>query len=236
MQEVNIVRKKKIVTNADYALDFEGANGSKNFINTGKKTIGTTLVNGGPLISTAAKVNGTGSGSFGNISGDCLALNTAAAVWTGDFTISAWLNQNGPGTPLWSSNFQMIVSLNRVLADLVYCFCLHESKVAFKTVAANGALGTIIAGTTLVKSNIWEHVAMTRKDGILTLWLNGKPEATSATPWTNPLSSSTAFYVGNCYDGRTGGTGGYCGMNGYIDMFRIYGECLYTEPFIPSID
>lgn len=234
MQEITMFGKKKAgLSDADFALDFEGVDGSKVFTNTGVKPIVAGLINGGPTISRTNKINGLSSGLFGNIGAGCLYLPTSTS-FPGDFTIETWLNHAGSGNPTYSGGFQMLVSLNRILLEMAYCLCLFEGKLAFKSVSATGVYGTIAAGGTIVPLGIWNHLAFTRKNGIVKLWLNGKLEATSAA-WTNAFSSLTAFYIGNCHDQRVAGTGGYCGLNGNADRFRMYSRCLYDADFIPAI-
>lgn len=83
--------------------------------------------------------------------------------------------------------------------------------------------------TTTASFNNWHHVAVTRKDGVLTLWLNGKP-GNRSTINTSDIS-----------DGRIGiGTNHSLSTTSYtgrMDEIRITrGVARYTEEFAPPTE
>ena len=81
---------------------------------------------------------------------------------------------------------------------------------------------------TPVQTNVWQHLAITRANGLLRCFLNGT-QAGSAIALTSNLTSVVPLSIGANQDG---GPSQY--FTGYIDDLRITnGVCRYIANFTP---
>ena len=174
---------------------------------------------GNAQVSTSVVKYGSGSMYFDG-TGDYLIFKTSPlyAFGTGDFTIEAWMNP----TTLSSSTNSGLIGINssggyawlvNVLSDKINVFTTGTTTNTFLTP---------------VQTNVWQHLAITRANGLLRCFLNGT-QAGSAIALTSNLTSVVPLSIGANQDG---GPSQY--FTGYIDDLRITnGVCRYIANFTP---
>jgi len=183
-------------------------------------------------IPTQGPVPGTGYVIFDSTN-DVLSTGASSdfVFGTGDFTWEAWFNRTSTidyarvvntgaawGT---TSSAGMGVYGNTGTAPNKVFFYVYNISTA-----------VLIAGSTTIENNRWYHLAVTRREGIFYLWLNGQLEGSyslSPTTSTETASSNTVSLGGN---GAT--TEAFVG---YISNARIVkGNALYTSNFRPPTE
>lgn len=174
------------------------------------------------LMSTTEKVNGTSSYEFKGNNYFTAPSNAKYALGLEDFTIEF----NTKVTTLDSTNGATILE-NRPDATNGAYWSIQMTKDGYIMLYANTTY--IFTGTTN-QFNKWCNVAITRKDGVMYLYVNGIKEGQYSATSINFTRDS--FVVGrNTYFATA--TGAY--LRGFIDDLRITkGFCRYTENFTPS--
>jgi hypothetical protein len=171
--------------------------------------------------TTVVKFAGTNSVKFDG-TGDYLVTppsTTYAYLWTGNLTVECWLYfssvANAPH--IWS-----IGESNTARCTLY----VLGNVLKFYTVV--GAGDNRITSSTTLATGQWYHVAITKSNGVFTLWLNGVSQGTSnTTVFPSGLAETVAIGFQN-YGGQSGDY-----FNGYISDFRItQGIARYTTNFI----
>jgi hypothetical protein len=193
----------------------DGANGSTSIIDSSLSPKTATAV-GNAQISTAQSKFGGASLLFDG-SGDALryAINEAFGWGTGDFTVEFWLYYLG-------GNGYVFFWIQG--APVTLPFLGYGLNAGTKTPWLwNGA--DVLIGNTNVTNNVWQHHAVVRNSGTLTIYLNGI--SIGSTTFTSNLASSKPFSLGD--------NGSLLQFtNGYIDDFRITkGVARYTSNFTP---
>jgi len=94
-------------------------------------------------------------------------------------------------------------------------------------VLASRTKNYIVSQPGTVKAGEWFHVAVTRHNGLITLWYNGRAVGTDNSGSWN-ITTAT-LYTG--YSQAMDGSGYY--MTGYMDELRYCYGAVYTEEFIP---
>jgi len=203
-------------------LHFNGTNDSKTITDENGRTW-TTF--GTARISTVQSKFGGASlwldGSAGTF------IETAASddfsFGNDDFTIDFWIrssvagpnnvNPFGLSDPSLSSRGASFFA--QFTGGRLYFYLYYGSNSAY-----------VISSTTFA-ANKWYHVAAVRKEGVLTLYVNGIAEnRTPATIPVKPAQNKLAI-------GRAGEFNGQY-FDGNIDEFRIIkGKAMYTADFIP---
>ena len=207
----------------------------------------TIIVNGNVTQYTThngvtSPVSGSGIGYFdGN--GDYLTLPdvTDLDLSTGDFTVEAYVNY----TALKASNHQIIHwGANSTTAYSSLNFNISQQGQLILAVSTSGTSWAINSqtGTTVLSATTWHHVALTRKDGIFYVWLNGVLEFSNSTVLGTLYKQPSNIIGGALYSGYSGGSGDF--FYGYISEFRItkgvakytanFSSNLPTTPFIPD--
>ena len=200
-------------------LNGDGTNGSTTFtdLSSSPKVI---TVGGNTQISTSAKKYGTGSIAFDG-TGDYLSLPiTSQLLLDGDFTIEMWTQ-----LPLSAAaSYYFLLG-----------FSTPNNYIALNKVdAANYRLeyydgNSDIYSTVTLPLNSFAHVAVVKRTGIITLYVNGYGSSATNTGSTTWGSNSTPMYVGKslAYPGSWE-------LSGYIDDLRITkGVARYTANFTP---
>lgn len=171
--------------------------------------------------------NGTGSGSIQfNGTSDFLQVGNLAAggmsnlnFFNNDFTVETYFkvnvitdcvlyDQRPTGT---NGAYLMIQSVS------------SKIQVYFNT-------ATKIAGLTTIIPGVWYHIAVTRRSGVMTLWVNGAADQL-------PISDNTSFISG-AYRPLIGMSGfsATAYFSGYMSNLRVQnGIALYTVPFTPPV-
>jgi hypothetical protein len=176
---------------------------------------------GDAIISTGSCKFGTSSLYFngaGNII-SCGVINEIS-VGTGDFTLEMWVKDTAGGDNwIWDSR-RATDPLNDPDGFGLYLNAGHLTFWNFST--------GDVAGTTDFTTNIWHHIAVSRRNGYVSLFLDGALEATSNV--LTPLVSYTPIYIGR----YSGSAAGY--LTGYFDEIRfVAGQAIYTGAFTPPV-
>ena len=178
----------------------------------------------------------------GGISRLQLAQTTDFVFGTGDFTIEAYVMQ-----------IEDLYSYSRILhfgsywnddsaVGLNFDDGDHAGKITFGsyrnanqgTVPSNGR---VLIGTTTVVAQQWYHVAVTRKNGVFRLFVNGNLEATNSSITGRDLetpvnASGQALAIANTVDRQVSEP-----FKARISNVRIVkGQCLYETDFQPSME
>jgi len=185
---------------------------------TGKNDVTTV---GTAKTQSAIVKYGTGALQF-NGTTDYLTVpsNAAFAFGTGDFTVEAWVNMQAAKAGC------VLMDLRPVGTQGAYPLVYFDVSGSTNTLNWY-ANSTPILTSTLPALTNWVHIAVVRKSGVITQYINGTTSA-STTDSTNYLSS-TAMYIGA---GQiTPGLSSSC-FSGYIDDLRITkGIARYTANF-----
>lgn len=154
-----------------------------------------------------------------------------------DFTFETWLNptsrpSTGGESIILTNGRDTLVDYAGSLPKLVM---LPDGKIAYKNTARQGA-EYFITSNASVPLNQWSHIALTREDGKLHLYINGKREVYSLTTPTAIDLSYNGTFIGNSNLPNNTVTQ----YNGYIDSLRlvkgiaIYSGNTYDIPLIPA--
>jgi len=135
----------------------------------------------------------------------------------GDFTLETWLYM-----AVVPSGYVSVIDYRSTGTD-AWVFGLQTgAKVDFYW----GSAGRLTANTSLA-ANTWYHIAATRKNGVLNLWLNGVLDATVANVIDFGTRTATSIRYGALIDPAY--------WSGYLNNTRfINGTAIYTGTFIPS--
>jgi Concanavalin A-like lectin/glucanases superfamily len=150
---------------------------------------------------------------------------TSGDLGAGDFTLECWtyLYSRVNLYPTIFDNAGTLGQPNRVLFTAG-----HNSVDTTKYNLFVGG-GSQTNFSTSVIYNSWVHIALVRVGTIITLYVNGKADATTITSSTNLFGITTAYVGGSQGDAAN------CSLNGLISNFRIVkGTAQYTQNFIPS--
>ena len=171
--------------------------------------IGSTTVN-----TSIVKYN---SGSIAlNGTTDYVSGVLSKALGTDDFTVEAWIF---PTTMAWQQTiFATSTSTSSSTAFSLY-FSSGGSLIYFLT---GGSL-TSAAGVIVI--NTWQHVAMVRSSGTISLFVNGIVvcKLADASNYSTTTFSVGAFVGGGVY------------FKGYIEDLRVTNSAVYSSTFTPSI-
>jgi uncharacterized delta-60 repeat protein len=106
-------------------------------------------------------------------------------------TIEGWFNWNGSGT----TNQNLFKNGK----DYGYALYLNTSSTPAKyslTLPANGVCGDIDASSATVNPNIWNHIALTRENGVWHLFENGVELSLTGTTSCTPVTSDYNLSIG----------------------------------------
>ncbi len=174
--------------------------------------------------ATAWNFSSTGSVLFNGSTQYLTVPDNAAFVFTGDFTMEAWIYPTSFG----GTNGNAIAAHwpGAVATDCAWIFQITSTgKVSLAY--GIGATNTTVTGTSLSCSlNVWNHVAVTRSGSTVKFFVNGVADATTPTV-SGSLNDSTAVVS----IGRINATDlGY--FSGYITNVRLVkGVAVYTGNF-----
>ena len=184
------------------------------------------LAVGSAQLSTSQYKFGTASMYF-NGTTDYITMPTTVnlQLGTGNFTIETWsyLTSRASSYPCIFGNY------NSFTTGALSIFAGHgsSSSTAYQ-VAYNGSFPAISGGT--ITYNTWNHIALVRNSGTLTLYINGVVTGTPVTGATAALNGvGSVTYIGTAGDSISGGY-----IAGYLDDFRISKYARYTSAFTPT--
>jgi len=153
---------------------------------------------------------------------------TAFAYGTGDFTVESWFFVPDMTASTIRIIFSQSVSgTNYFVMGPQSSGSVLTGKIAFTGTGSGG--GTeILSGSNLFTPGTWNHFAVCRVSGTVTVYLNG----VGGTPTANATDFSNTSYVPTI--------GGYThattqNFNGYISNLRVVkGTAVYTSNFTPA--
>jgi hypothetical protein len=163
--------------------------------------------------------------SYFDGTGDYLTLpsnQSAFIMGTGDFTIEAWVYPSSVGATAKTIYDTMAQSdatgTGRMLIDF-------NTTLRYST----GAGSVLISGGTMV-AKVWQHVAVSRKNGYTRLFLNGVQVGSTYTDTTSyVLGATNRPIIGiNAYDASSNPMGG-----NICDLRVVKGQGLYVTNFTP---
>jgi hypothetical protein len=154
-------------------------------------------------------VNG-GSGYFDG-TGDYLSL-TGSSLGSGNITLEFWVYLPTSGVGLFFDSRTSDVSIAG--------FAFYRNSSNYLAMFTDGT-GT--AGTTVIPTNQWVHLALVRNSGTFYGYMNGVQQFTRANSATMSLTSWKIFAQ---YDNTNLATG-------YLSNFRITTTAVYTAAFTP---
>jgi hypothetical protein len=190
-------------------LNGEGTNGSQN----------NTFIDSSSNNATVTKYGDVTQGSFGPFgnswsvyldgAGDDLYIPTSYGIGVGDFTVEAWGYLNVLSS--WSD---------------IICFI---GSTSWGLTTNNGDIGAYNIGIntsgTIIPTNSWNHLSITRQSGTVRLFLNGSLIGSSTN---NTSLDNTSVRIGAWVSSGTEN------WNGYISNLRVVkGTALYTSNFTP---
>jgi hypothetical protein len=141
--------------------------------------------------------------------------NTASNLrLTGDFTIEFWVNcaNQEQGSALDTDG--LILSRNQAYASTsTFSFLISSSNFGHKLLIRTGnPITTVLTSLSYIPNQIWHHIAVTRKNGTVSLYVDGIQEV-------NTINTSTWDYSNiSIGSNRFSATDGY---SGYLCDFRI---------------
>ena len=216
---------------ADTLLHFNEASGS------------STSSNSSNISKTVTMVSGriTDSGKFG---GNCLysKSNATAGQYTcvvspgfttaGDFTIEMWINLENYGSANSSGRACILFTTkgNGTTNSTGFMLMIGTNS---KFLLLKDTSSGYVTSTTSFVANTWQHLAFVRKNGLVTLYVDGVADASI----TNLASAATQTYgtdIGvGCFPGSIAGDAAW-NPNGRIDEFALFPYAKYSSNFNPS--
>ena len=202
--------------NVSLLLHGDGTNGSTTIVDSSSSPKAVTAV-GDAQISTAQSKFGGSSIAFDG-TGDTLNISSNASFGfgTGDFTVEFWLYYQGGNGYV----FFWIQALGPPSTPYLGYGLNAGSKNPWLWNNVN-----VLTTTTAVTNNIWQHHAVVRSNGVLSIYLDGI--ALGSTTFTENLDLQKPLTIAS-----NGASAQF--TNGFIDDFRITkGIARYTSNFTP---
>lgn len=168
--------------------------------------------------------NATQSASQSKFGGKSLSLDGSSSIrtdssaafgfGTGDFTVEFFLYYTGS-------------------TGYVFFFLNNDSSGPYVGYGLNTGTkrpwvwnnGNVVVGNTDVTNDMWQHHAVVRRNGVITLYLDGV--AIGSAEFTADLGASRPMNIGN------NGAGGQS-TSGFIDAFRVTKSARYDANFTPA--
>ena len=205
----------------DGSTYFEDDNG------TGRSRIGLNAINDITYSTTQSKFGGSSAYSLGGTyasTADYLEATLDHSIGTGDFTWEGWLY-------FTSTSAYHVFSLTDSSLNVGFEIRL-DNPAAWRVYehASGGATFNLILNSSnqqYAYANAWNHFALVRNSGTLTLFVNGNACATTASYTTN-ISNADVMHVG------AGAKSGYASMTGHMNDVRFSDTARYTSNFTPS--
>ena len=204
---------------ATFLANFTNAGIYDGTMNNNVTTVSTAQVN------TSIVKYGSGSIAFNGSSTSLTFPDTSKYnlfnLGTGDFTIEFWFYLLNTTT-----NFIYTRTVSGTNALAIGAGANATDKLFFVAAASGG--GTNITSSGIPSANVWQHAAVVKQNGYVTVYLNG----IGGTPTLNTVSLDLTYVptIGSYTHVFTSA------LNGYLDDFRITkGVARYTANFIPPL-
>lgn len=222
-QTTDLAVDTSYTTSVPLLLHFDGTSGATTFTDSSvsPKTLTRAGTPTSTISSTQSRYGGT-SLSIGN--GLSIATNPGFGVGTGDFTVEHYAYH--PGTAGYQ--FWWIWGNGGLGTNAYLGYGLNNGTI-------NPFLWSnydVLATTATISANVWQHHAVVRANGIVTIFLNGV--SIGSVSWPHSLGTTRDFHVGH------NASGGQA-TPGFFDEFRVSTIARYstnftvpTEPFADS--
>jgi hypothetical protein len=202
-------------------MHMDGNNSGASFPNEASAVTVTRY--GGAITSSTNKKFGVTSAYFDG-TGDYLATSVSPAFGfgTGDYTAELWFN-----TATVAKQLQAIFDMRPSGSAIVQKPNVH----LFGSTLTFSIGSTAKAQSAPIVVNTWNHMALTRKDGVTRLFVNGVLVGSPVADTTD-YGTSNDIVLGALGDGRDAVASHF---QGYMDEVRVIkGEAAYVENFTPS--
>ena len=208
--------KDPYFNNVCLLLHMDGLSGSTDFIDSSTNNFTLTAF-GNAQINTSIKKFGSGAAYF---NGDYIEIPANATITsTEDFTIECWVY---PLTLTSDSGYTFIYGFKNESPNGNFSFGYTTGGFLFT--AQSWLIVDNTANTEPLNLNQWNHITLTRTNGTLRGFVNGKQCISVSN--NNNYPSGKVGAIGGDY-------GGNPYFNGYIDEFRITkGVARYTSDFL----
>lgn len=213
---VNVSGGGAVVSDNDLLFHFDG-----NYENSGKTQAVMSNVTGYQLSSEQSKFGGTSLkvASAPNYSLGAVFMPYDFSIGLDDFTLDFWMYQTS----------------NSTAASCAFSFTYRSFAYYSKTgtmrgvtVASSHSAWDVDRSTSTETLNIrngWHHVAITRENGTVRVFVDGVMEDSFSFTASFPSMSKLSFGTNSTSD---------TSWRGYIDEFRLkIGEAVWTENFTP---
>jgi hypothetical protein len=210
-------------------LHGDGTNGAQNNTFLDSSTNNFTITRTGtPTQGSFSPYGDLWSNFFSGSQYLTVPAGSAFAYGTGNFTVEGWFFATTSlpqyGATLFS---QTVNGTNYFWCTLGDNTISPANKVCF-TFATSGGGTAITSGSSTYVNNTWNHFAIVRNSGVVTVYLNG----VGGTPTACTQDFSNTTYVPTI--GRYTHTDGN-NFTGYLSNLRVVkGTALYTSNFTPS--
>lgn len=206
-----LVNLDQYYPNVSLLLHFDGSNGSTTFTDSSIYPKTASGV-GNAQISTAQSKFG-GSSLFLDGTGDYLTIgsDTSLVFGTGDLTVECWLYQTA------ATSFNLFTFASQQ-------WCVYYAAGTSSLRFYDGTTDRITGGS--VTLNTWTHIALSRRSGVVRLYINGTQTGLTYTESVIANLGAGTTYIGY-YPADVS-------VTGYIDEFRATkGVARYTSNFNP---
>ena len=205
-------------------LPFDGSNGATTTSDLSDSNHSFTF-SGGVQLTTAQSKFG-GSCIYFDGSDDYIYTSDSSSFTVGssDFTFDFWLKRTSTGTAregIWGQS-------NSGGSTLSY-FCqfssgsVTDAKLRFGICDTGSTFYYCVSNSAITDTN-WRHIAFVKHSGVLTMYIDGTAQTTTASVAFTVKDVSENFNIGRVWHGNY--------FNGYIDDFRFTnGVARYTANF-----
>lgn len=210
-------------------LNFDGTNGSTTFTDYAPTSKTYTASGANAVLATAQKFSGTASLNVTSTSYVSTPNHADFQFGAGDFTVEARIYPNAvPG----AGTYQGVCGQRTSSSSMNWILLMNgdqSGKPVFEMSTSGASSTHQAAGPGPLTAGQWNHVAVTRVNGVLRVFVNGV-SGTPVAVGTNAISTaSQAFSIGQLSTGSLGNV-----LNGYIDNLRIIkGAGIYVDNFTP---
>ena len=211
-------------------LHFDGTNGSTTFTDE----VGATwTASGNASLTTTSPKFGTACATFdGTTDYVTSPMVRGLELADSDFTIEVWIKVANTNTIAYSTILGRSRDSGTAFANPSWVLLINNvtanGRVAFWVAEYNTGAAMLAMSSGDLRDSTWHHVAVTRKNALWTLWIDGASAATAT--WGSRVTRGTrGFYIGG--DIAQSGHD----FKGEMDELRIeIGNALYTAAFTPS--
>lgn len=223
-------------------MHFDGANGSETFLDSSRYNWKAVTSYGTKLSSTQSKFGGT-SVYFDGTAGRGVIVEPSPVfnLKEEDFTIDFWAYIAATGTTRQIVG-QWCQGLTSMSVDMWLIQQTSSNYIVFYWSPYSGASALLTSASTFT-ANQWVHIAVTKKDDLFTLFINGAISATASTP-RSVLKGSVlrgdrvnnyGITFGDYYDNSSPPkyVTSTATFSGYIDEFRLVkGKAMWDSAFM----